>query len=183
MLFRSTPERTYECMRGIFTGAEAALLADRYAGAGGGGGTPAGPESSQMDMQPTLADEISRLELSRYMRNQLLRDSDVMSMAWGLELRVPFVDRLLVEALGRIPSATRLARGKRLLLEAVPEIPAWIAGQPKRGFSFPFEHWMRHEWADIFRRFEELSPVRLTTWYRRWSVFALENVLERQGMG
>ena len=27
------------------------------------------------------------------MRNQLLRDSDVMSMAWGLELRVPLVDQ------------------------------------------------------------------------------------------
>ena len=47
-----------EGIRSIFTGAEAALLADRYAGAGGGGGTPAGPESSQMHMQPTLADEI-----------------------------------------------------------------------------------------------------------------------------
>mgnify|MGYP003406866408 CR=1 FL=1 len=33
------------------------------------------------------------LEISRYTRNQLLRDSDVMSMFWGLQLRVPLVDR------------------------------------------------------------------------------------------
>ena len=43
----------------------------------------------------TPEDEVSFLELSRYMRNQLLRDSDVMSMNWGLELRVPFVDQVV----------------------------------------------------------------------------------------
>jgi asparagine synthase (glutamine-hydrolysing) len=117
------------------------------------------------------------------MRNQLLRDSDVMSMAWGLELRVPFVDRVLVDALERIPASVRLAPGKQLLLDAVPEIPPWIAQQPKRGFSFPFEHWIQDEWGDVFRRIEGRSPVPLKTWYQRWSLLALESFLERNGVG
>ncbi len=50
-----------------------------------------------------MGDWISRLELTRYMKNQLLRDSDVMSMHWSMELRVPFVDRLVVDALGASP--------------------------------------------------------------------------------
>ncbi len=47
--------------------------------------------------QPTPADQFSACETLGYMKNQLLRDSDVMSMRWGLELRVPFVDRALID--------------------------------------------------------------------------------------
>jgi asparagine synthase (glutamine-hydrolysing) len=113
------------------------------------------------------------------MCNQLLRDSDVMSMAWGLELRVPFVDRKLVDQLASIPAALRLAPGKRLLLDAVPEIPEWVANRPKRGFAFPFERWIADDWQDEFRRIEQRSPVRLDNWYRRWCLFTLEDFLER----
>ncbi|MHC5719843.1 MAG: asparagine synthase-related protein, partial [Nostoc sp.] len=91
---------------------------------------------------PSLEDEVSLLELSCYMRNQLLRDSDVMSMAWGLELRVPFVDQTLLEAIASFPSTIRLAQGKQLLIQAIPELPNWLLNRPKRGFFFPFQQWM-----------------------------------------
>ena len=65
---------------------------------------------------PTAEDGVSRLELTRYMRNQLLRDSDVMSMASGVELRVPFIDSLLFDQLSRLPADQRLQPGKGLLL-------------------------------------------------------------------
>src|ERR1019366_3541365 len=51
---------------------------------------------------------VSYLESHWYMRNTLLRDSDFMSMAHGLELRVPFLDRILVEACFRIPGDKKL---------------------------------------------------------------------------
>ena len=51
---------------------------------------------------------VSYLESHFYMRNTLLRDSDFMSMAHGLELRVPFLDRALVEACFRIPGDEKL---------------------------------------------------------------------------
>ncbi|MEO0367410.1 MAG: asparagine synthase (glutamine-hydrolyzing), partial [Pseudomonadota bacterium] len=87
-------------------------------------------------------------ELEYYMRNQLLRDSDVMSMRWGLELRVPFVDRLFYEKVSALPSQYRLEFGKQLLLDAVPELPQWVVEQPKRGFRFPFEIWFAQYWQD-----------------------------------
>jgi asparagine synthase (glutamine-hydrolysing) len=116
------------------------------------------------------------------MRNQLLRDSDVMSMSCGLELRVPFADHTLVDTVASVPAARRLQPGKRLLVDAVPEIPDWVAGRPKRGFVFPFEQWLLSEWKDWFRTVDERYPVPLLNWYRRWSLLALENFIKENGM-
>jgi asparagine synthase (glutamine-hydrolysing) len=126
---------------------------------------------------------VSYLELTRYMRNQLLRDSDVMSMAWSLELRVPFVDRKFIETVERIPAALRLARGKKILLDAVPEIPAWVRERPKQGFTFPFKDWVTGEWHDVFQRIETESPVPLKSWYRRWCLLALDTFVQVNGIG
>jgi asparagine synthase (glutamine-hydrolysing) len=123
---------------------------------------------------PSLRDSISRLEMTRYMRNQLLRDGDTMSMASGLELRVPFLDAPLVDTLTAIPAEVRLQRGKRFLIQAVPEIPEWVVGQPKRGFLFPFERWLKDEWKETFGEIDRRSPVPTQTWYRKWCVFMLE---------
>ncbi|MDF5717165.1 MAG: asparagine synthase (glutamine-hydrolyzing) [Rhizonema sp. NSF051] len=122
----------------------------------------------------SLEDEVSFLELSGYMRNQLLRDSDVMSMAWGLELRVPLVDRTLLEAVGSVPSNIRLAAGKQLLIAAVSELPEWVVNRPKRGFSFPFEEWMAGEWREYFSNVNILQNIPLKPWYRRWSLAILK---------
>jgi asparagine synthase (glutamine-hydrolysing) len=173
-----TTAAAYWTMRGIFTPREVRQLLPRYC--------PDHCDSdSEIDTyvpsQPTLEDEVSYLELTRYMRNQLLRDSDVMSMAWSLELRVPYVDRKLVETIERIPAQYRLATGKRILLDAVPEIPEWVRDRPKRGFTFPFDQWMMDEWREEFRRIEQASPVRLRRWYQTWSLFALDYFLARLG--
>jgi asparagine synthase (glutamine-hydrolysing) len=164
-------------MRGIFTPLEATALLQRY--------FPDRivlPENGtdfDVPRQPTLEDEVSYLELTRYMRNQLLRDSDVMSMAWSLELRVPYVDATFVNAIQRIPAALRLAPGKQLLSAAVPEIPDWVRGRKKQGFTFPFERWITREWSDVFNRIDRESPVRLHSWYRRWCLFALDSFMQR----
>ena len=76
--------------------------------------------------------------------------------------------------MARIPAATRLRACKKLLLEAVPEIPTWIAHQPKRGFLFPFEQWLGAEWRETFMALDQRSPVPLQTWYRKWALFALK---------
>jgi asparagine synthase (glutamine-hydrolysing) len=125
-------------------------------------------------IDPTPEDAISRLELTRYMRNQLLRDTDVMSMAWGVELRVPFLDAQLFRTLSRIPAATRLESGKALLLRAVPEIPAWVASRPKRGFLFPMAEWLDGAWAQEFAPQDRVPAVKMDTWYRKWAVLVFE---------
>jgi asparagine synthase (glutamine-hydrolysing) len=170
-----TTAAAYWCMRGIFTPHEVGLLLGRYSGEDG----QLAPQISfHVPTQPTLEDEVSYLELTRYMRNQLLRDSDVMSMAWGLELRVPFVDRKFIETVERIPAALRLARGKRILLDAVPEIPEWVRERPKQGFTFPFKDWITGEWQDVFQRIEAESPFPFKSWYRRWCLFALDSFVQ-----
>ncbi|MFN9406986.1 MAG: asparagine synthase (glutamine-hydrolyzing) [Dolichospermum sp.] len=131
----------------------------------------------------TPEDEVSFLELSGYMRNQLLRDSDIMSMNWGLELRVPFVDKTLLEAVAPIPSNIRLAQGKKLLTQAITEIPDWVVNRPKKGFSFPFENWMNSEFGDYFDNVHQNLNIPLNIplnpWYRRWSLAILNHWWEQ----
>jgi asparagine synthase (glutamine-hydrolysing) len=109
------------------------------------------------------------------MRNQLLRDSDVMSMKWGLELRVPFVDKVLLETVAPIPSSIRLQQGKKLLTQAITEVPDWVINRPKKGFSFPFESWMNSEFGDYFQNLNIPPNISLTLWYRRWSLAILKH--------
>ncbi len=158
----------YAAFRGIHTAAEARALVARFADAAGCD-EPL-PEDRPLANHPTEADAISALEMRRYMSNQLLRDSDVMSMANSLELRVPLVDQQVVETLARIPAAQRLLPGKGLLLRAVPEVPGWVAGQPKRGFLFPFETWMAGDWGAAATNAKNPTPAG-ATWYQKWSMF------------
>jgi len=166
----------YKSFRGIFSHSEAiaiihSLTKSNYIYA------PKFSASNNDQMSPT--DQVSCLELSSYMRNQLLKDSDVMSMRWGLELRVPFVDRTLLESVVSIPSHMRLAKSKQLLTASIPEIPEWIVNQPKRGFSFPFASWMEKDFGDYFINLDIPKEVPLDSWYRRWSLAILKHWLQQ----
>ena len=172
-------ETAYRVFRGIYTRDEALALTDHYVGAGHAVVDHVDPTTLISDDDPR--DIVSRLELTRYMRNQLLRDADVMSMSCGLELRVPFLDSELFAALARIPACQRLRPGKRLLAEAVPEIPEWVANRPKRGFMFPMQQWFEHDWAGELSGLHRSPAAKLAgmdTWYRKWSVLAFENWLQ-----
>lgn len=162
----------YRSFRSIFSHWEACAIAKRYLP---DSTSPVRGNGNLSPNLPTLEDEVSLLEISCYMRNQLLRDSDVMSMACGLELRVPFVDRVLIEAIAGIPSNIRLAPGKQLLIQAVPELPSWVVNRPKQGFSFPFEQWMTGEWRDYLPEVNCDKSIPLKPWYRRWSLSILQH--------
>jgi len=89
---------------------------------------------------------VSLFELTAYMRNMLLRDADVFSMAHGLEIRVPLLDHRLVEEVAALPGSLKQAdpRPKPLLLDAVgPRLPRHVYSLPKRGFTFPWASWLR----------------------------------------
>lgn len=84
------------------------------------------------------------LETNMYMQNQLLRDTDVMSMAHGLEVRVPFLDEDFTALADSIPSDIRFAGGpKQLLINSFRQLlPAAVWQRPKMGFTFPLQQWM-----------------------------------------
>jgi len=90
---------------------------------------------------------VSYCELCGYMANTLLRDTDVMSMAHALEVRVPLIDHRVVEFVAAVPGSHKLARSsvrKPLLVEALGDLlPAEVRGQRKMGFTLPFERWLR----------------------------------------
>jgi asparagine synthase (glutamine-hydrolysing) len=90
---------------------------------------------------------VSWIETNLYLQNQLLRDTDFMSMWHGLEVRVPFLDRDLMELLHHVAPSVRFGGSprKRLLIDAMgSELPRAIWDRPKQGFTFPFAEWMRH---------------------------------------
>ena len=89
---------------------------------------------------------VSCFELQSYMVNTLLRDTDAVSMANSLEVRVPFLDHRLVEFVARLPKAAKCRSGvpKALLVEALSDVlPDDVVGQSKRTFTFPWEVWLR----------------------------------------
>jgi asparagine synthase (glutamine-hydrolysing) len=89
---------------------------------------------------------LSAAELTGYMRNTLLRDSDFMSMAHSLEVRVPFVDHELAGYVGNLPGSWKLdgRRPKPLLVEALADLlPRAVIDRPKMGFTFPWDEWLR----------------------------------------
>jgi asparagine synthase (glutamine-hydrolysing) len=83
------------------------------------------------------------MESTRYMRNQLLRDSDWASMAHSLELRVPLVDARLRQALAAARFEPARGQGKAVIVRrAAPELPAALWDRPKSGFSIPVLRWI-----------------------------------------
>jgi asparagine synthase (glutamine-hydrolysing) len=143
----------YLALRGFFAPAQVRALldageaevnraADEYL-------TDCRPASANGHATPSM---FRYLEMRRYLHDQLLRDTDVFSMAHSVEVRVPYLDHALVERAAALQGTTDspTAGNKPLLTEAVAE-PAVseAARRPKRGFTFPFASWMRQSSGDL----------------------------------
>ncbi|HYP18200.1 MAG TPA: asparagine synthase-related protein, partial [Opitutus sp.] len=120
-----------------------------------------------------MFETISAWELRTYMSDLLLRDSDMMSMRHSLELRVPFVDRPLIEWLWRQPSRFKsdINQPKAALARATGELfPADLMSRRKRGFTLPLHVWMRGALRPFLE--ETFSPASIA----RSGLFATEPV-------
>lgn len=95
---------------------------------------------------PALS-EVSVAEITTYMQNVLLRDTDQMSMAVALEVRVPFLDYKLVEyVLGVKDEYKKPIFPKKLLVDSLKGmLPDSIVHRKKMGFVFPWEVWLKSE--------------------------------------
>jgi asparagine synthase (glutamine-hydrolysing) len=137
-------ESVYLTMRGFFAPAQVARLMDL---------TQAELDEAVeehfgallTDHKPDAA-SINYLEMKRYLHDQLLRDTDVFSMAHSIEARVPYLDHMLVERLWNTAPASKLSKSvnKPLLVGAINDPAVLAAGsRPKRGFTFPMARWMK----------------------------------------
>lgn len=101
----------------------------------------------ELNNHPTakyIDDKISFLELNMYMKNQLLRDTDVFGMANSLEIRVPFLDKELVDHITKIEPKHKYDKNinKIILADSVKSLlPTEIFTRPKMGFALPFDNW------------------------------------------
>ncbi len=93
----------------------------------------------------------SLAEMGTYMQNTLLRDTDQMSMAVALEVRVPFLDYKLVEyVLGVHDKHKYPHTPKKLLIDSLGDLlPPEIVNRKKMGFVLPWPVWMKHELKEL----------------------------------
>jgi asparagine synthase (glutamine-hydrolysing) len=147
---------------------------------------------------------VSLAEISTYMQNVLLRDTDQMSMANALEVRVPFLDYTLVEYVLNLPDEMKFpVTPKKLLVDAVGDLlPPEIVNRPKMGFTFPWKSWMKNELRGFCESrlkylgkrepFNENGVTELwnnfltddpkVTWSRIWPLVVLSHWLEKNGI-
>jgi len=141
---------------------------------------------------------VSCLELLVYLRNTLLRDTDSMSMAHSLEVRVPLLDHRVAQQALLLPGSWKVqGRQKKPLLvtAAGRTLPPAILRQPKRGFEFPWDQWLRGQlrpaveaalaepgpalesvihWPEVRTIWAEFLAGRCH-WSRVWMFYVLQN--------
>lgn len=96
---------------------------------------------------PVLS-QYSIAELSHYTLDVLMKDTDQMSMAWALEVREPFFDYKLIEFVLKLDDKNKFKKGspKHLFVEAMGDLlPPEIVNRTKKGFTFPWNFWLRNE--------------------------------------
>jgi asparagine synthase (glutamine-hydrolysing) len=149
---------------------------------------------------------VSCFELQSYMVNTLLRDTDAVSMANSLEVRVPLLDQRVVEFVARLPKRAKYRAGapKALLVEALSDLlPEEVVGQPKRTFTLPWDLWLRgplgvrvsQDLADLTPQLQQYMNPRAvrgawqnfvigeTSWSRPWSLYMLNLWVRRHMAG
>ncbi len=102
-----------------------------------------------------LLEQALYLDARMFLPDGILICNDKMSMASGLELRVPFLDRELMRFVDRIPARRRVSAraGKRLHRRAMSRLlPPEIVARPKHGFSTPYDDWLRASLGEEVRR-------------------------------
>ncbi len=189
-----SPASVYEISRQLFSTEQAAKISDfglRISDC-------ARHNEATKEIHGDPVNQMSLLELHGYMTNTLLRDTDFMSMAHSLEVRVPFVDNEVVEFALNLPGQWKIngGRPKPLLADVVKDLlPPEFLERSKMGFTLPFEKWMRSrlrneldavfcdkdqisnsgldkdEVAHVWNSFQR-SPAS-TGWSRPWSLYVL----------
>jgi asparagine synthase (glutamine-hydrolysing) len=168
------PALAHQRWLGSFSGAEiAALLV---------AGDPVGVEAEHLARSarlPEAPDALTRsllLYQDTYLPDDILTKVDRASMACSLEVRAPFLDTALADALGMLPASYKLARGttKRLLKAAATDrLPASVIRRPKKGFGIPVARWLRGPLAGLLD--DLLGAERLA----RQGLFRPEEVARR----
>lgn len=191
-----TPRAAYTISRQVFSPRETAALYK----------VPPATRETVTEEHPDAVNEVSILEMRGYMADTLLRDTDSMSMAHSLEVRVPFVDPVVVQYVLELPGNWKIGKHpKPLLVDAAADLlPQDVWRRPKMGFALPFKRWMLSELRpqieetfadergfrhlginpkrarDVWRAFQNNPSGE--RWSRPWSLFVLRRWCAANGV-
>lgn len=129
-------------------------------------------------------------ETNLFMKNQLLKDTDFMSMSHGVEVRVPFLDEQFAATVASISNEYRfLQTPKGLLINSFKAIlPKAIWDRPKMGFSFPLQKWfVNHDLISNEANYEGLYVKKLIGkfkagemhWSKAFALYQINNYQKR----
>lgn len=91
-------------------------------------------------------DQLLYVGINSHLPDDLLVKTDIASMAHGLELRSPFLDKEFMELTAQMPSSLKIkGNNKKYLLKkiAAEYLPAEIVCQAKKYFDIPLDYWFR----------------------------------------
>jgi asparagine synthase (glutamine-hydrolysing) len=125
----------------------------------------------------SVIDRALRLDTTVMLVDDPVKRVDNMTMAFGLEARVPFLDHELVELAARIPAQHKVAHGGKYVLKEAARsvIPAEVIDRPKGYFPVPALKYLRGEFLDYVRGILDSRPARSRGLFRR---DAVENMLQ-----
>jgi asparagine synthase (glutamine-hydrolysing) len=114
-------------------------------------------------------DRALRLDTTIMLVDDPVKRVDNMTMAWGLEARVPFLDHELVELAARTPAEFKLASGgKGVLKEAARSvIPHEVIDRPKGYFPVPALKYIQGEYLDFVRDILDSDRARQRPLFQR----------------
>ncbi len=194
----------FQISAGLYT---RSFLAELAPGAEGSFGFSEGFPLENLEQGTTMLQAISLMELSQFVGQRLLRDTDAASMASSLEVRVPFLDHRVIECLAGMDDDTRFAPlGRKQLLRdlTLDQLDPALFERPKSGFVLPIDRWCREGLqkqveerlldqeacrsiginpdavARLWRAYHANAPG--IYWSRVWSLFVLLDWCQRHGI-
>jgi asparagine synthase (glutamine-hydrolysing) len=114
-------------------------------------------------------DQVLRMDVTTLMVDDPVKRVDNMTMAWGLEARVPFIDHELVELAAKMPPALKLKEGGKFPLKALARgiVPDAVIDRPKGYFPVPALKYVRGEFLDTMRDILNSEACIQRSVYRR----------------
>lgn len=114
-------------------------------------------------------DQLLRAEATLLVTDDPVKRVDNMTMAWGLEARVPFLDHHLVELAAQMPPALKLGSGGKHVLKTISRglLPDSVIDRPKGYFPMPALKYVRGEFLDFMRGILDSAACRQRGIYQR----------------
>jgi asparagine synthase (glutamine-hydrolysing) len=123
----------------------------------------------------SFIDAVFRLDVTTLIVDDPVKRVDNMTMAWGLEARVPFLDQDLVELAAAMPPDLKLRDGGKYVLRQIARgrLPDAVIDRPKGYFPVPALKYVRGEFLDFMRDILDSRACRERGLYQRGYVETL----------